>query len=86
MLQASDPKKTDLARHAIHQANKARKQQKSLAYMIKNNIIGTADKAKIQMLANPAKKEVNVWQQIGAEEPSKAAQSVMKQSDDAGYK
>ena len=30
--------------------------------------------------------EVNVWQQIGAQEPHAAANLVMKQNDDTGYK
>merc|ERR1719253_670018 len=37
------------------------------------------------MLAERSKPN-NVWAQIGAEEPSKAAQQVMKQNDDTGYK
>jgi hypothetical protein len=32
------------------------------------------------------KASVNVWQQIGAEEPAAAAQQLMKQNDNFGYK
>ena len=32
------------------------------------------------------KQTVNVWQQIGAEQPQQAAQSLMKQNDNFGYK
>ena len=32
------------------------------------------------------KAQVNVWQQIGATEPSAAAQQLMKQNDNFGYK
>ena len=32
------------------------------------------------------KAQVNVWQQIGAQEPSAAASSLMKQNDNFGYK
>ena len=53
--------------------------------MIQQGILGTADKAPTQMLAEE-RQPVNVWQQIGAEEPSKAATQVMKQNDDTGYK
>merc|ERR1711865_672337 len=52
---------------------------------IQQGIIGTADKAPKQMLAQRAS-PVNVWKQIGAQEPSLAASKVMKQNDDTGYK
>ena len=32
------------------------------------------------------KAQVNVWQQIGAQQPAAAAQSLMKQNDNFGYK
>ncbi len=42
-------------------------------------------KARPTMLAEK-KETVNVWKQIGAQEPSRAAKQAMGQSDDFGYK
>jgi len=53
--------------------------------MIQQGIIGTADKAPKQMLAQ-RQTSVNVWKQIGVQEPSQAASQVMKQNDNAVYK
>jgi len=83
--QPTDPSYASLRMSAVrHKARGPSKQQK-LRQMIEQGIIGTADKAPVQMLAERSKPN-NVWAQIGAEEPSKAAQQVMRQNDDTGYK
>ncbi len=42
-------------------------------------------KAPTQMLALEEPAPVNVWQQIGAQEPSAAANDVMQENDKVGY-
>jgi hypothetical protein len=43
-------------------------------------------RAPMQMLAEESKAApVNVWQQIGAQEPSSAANDVMQENDKVGY-
>jgi hypothetical protein len=73
------------ARYDVNDVGTEDKQQQ-LKEMIQQGNIGTEDKAATQMLAENSGKPVNVWQEIGAQEPSVAAQQVMEQNDNTGYK
>jgi len=83
--QPTDPSYASLRKSAVRHAARGPNKQQKLRQMIQQGIIGTADKAPKQMLAQRAS-PVNVWKQIGAQEPSLAASKVMKQNDDTGYK
>jgi len=59
--------------------------KKTQAFMGKYDGSGQSTKAAVQMLEEkPA--PTNVWQQLGVQEPSAAANNAMRQSDDHGYK
>jgi len=83
--QPTDPTYAALRKSAVRYKARGPSKQMKLRQMIEQGIIGTADKAPVQMLAERTG-PVNVWAQIGAEEPSQAAQQVMRQNDDTGYK
>ena len=52
--------------------------------MFENDKVGY--KAATQMLANKPQGPTTVWQQIGAQDPSKEAENVMYENDKVGYK
>jgi hypothetical protein len=84
--QATDPSYAFLRKNAVrHARSRGPSKQQKLRQMIEQGVLGTADKAPTQML-DERDKTVNVWKEIGAQEPSQAAQQVMKQNDDTGYK
>ena len=83
--QPTDPTYAALRKSAVRYKARGPSKQMKLRQMIEQGIIGTADKAPVQMLAERTG-PVNVWAQIGAEEPSQAAQQVMRLNDDTGYK
>jgi hypothetical protein len=56
------------------------------AFMGKYDGSGQSTKAPVQMLEEKPAAPTNVWQQLGVQEPSAAANSAMQQSDDHGYK
>jgi hypothetical protein len=82
--QPTDPSYASLRKSAVRHAARGPNKQQKLRQMIEQGMIGTADKAPMQMLSE--RRPVNVWAQIGAQEPSKAAAQVMQQNDDTGYK
>jgi len=84
--QATDPSYAFLRKNAVrHARSRGINKQQKLRQMIEQGVLGTADKAPTQMLGE-RDPTVNVWKEIGAQEPSMAAQQVMKQNDDVGYK
>ena len=84
--QATDPSYAFLRKNAVrHARSRDINKQQKLRQMIEQGVLGTADKAPTQMLGE-RDPTVNVWKEIGAQEPSMAAQQVMKQNDDVGYK
>mmetsp|Transcript_32995 Transcript_32995/g.87577 ORF Transcript_32995/g.87577 Transcript_32995/m.87577 type:complete len:85 (-) Transcript_32995:131-385(-) len=52
--------------------------------MMENDKVGYKS-ARLQSLDETDKQTVNVWQQIGAKEPSAEANDVMRQNDNVGY-